>query len=176
MALILFKGKGVGASVNLNGAGWDNLHPQMQTLAKNVLRDANKAFKPQGLSVGIFEGWRTLDRQREVMSTGNSFVSNVMSSYHPWGLAVDFVFLDKAGNWTWEPFPKDECAWYEIFCTDPNREAWNKLGEIIKSHGLEWGGDWTKFDGPHAQLTDLGRTSELKVTYSGYRSFKNNWS
>jgi len=159
--LYLWKGKNLRSQLSMTGDGWNNLDPEVKQRAEYILHDANKAFKPVGLSVGIFEGWRTIERQLEVINKGSSFVDNALRSYHPWGLAVDFVFINRIGGWTWEPFPKNECAWYDVFCTDPNREAWNTLGGIIKSHGMEWGGDWDNFDGPHAQYTGYGRSTNL---------------
>ena len=162
----IWKGRELRAQLSMTGAGWDELHPEVKRRAAAVLQDANKLFKPQGLSVGIFEGKRTIARQLEVMGSGNSFLNDALRSYHVWGLAVDFVFLDRLGRWTWEPFGKDERAWYDIFSSDPNRDAWEKLGAIIKKHGFEWGGDWQNFDGPHAQWTGAGRSRELIAKYN----------
>ena len=161
----LWKGRDIRAAISMSGPGWDNLHPDMQRAALRVIEKANKVFKPQGLSVGAFEGWRSIARQREVMGKGASFVSDPLSSYHVWGLAVDFVFVDRLGRWTWAPFGQVECAWYEVFCDDPNRAAWQRLGEIIEGEGLEWGGRWRSFDGPHGQLTTAGKVAQLRAKY-----------
>ena len=169
--LYLWKAKDIRSVLSMTGEGWNKLDPVVQEKAANVLHDANKLFKPQGLSVGIFEGYRTKARQRDVMASGNSEVSDPYRSYHTWGLAVDFVFLSQLGGWTWEPYPGQTCDWYNVFCSDPNRTAWESLGEVIKSHGFEWGGDWKTFDGPHAQYTGYGRTSNLLSEFKDPEKF-----
>lgn len=162
----LWKGKDIRASLSMTGAGWHNLHPEMQRRAAHVLSEANEVFKPLGLSVGVFSGWRTTEEQAGHIGSGASFVDGVYKSYHVWGLACDFVFLDRLGNWTWEPVGKYEAAWYDVFSDDPNLEAWKTLGGIIKKYGLEWGGDWKAFDAPHGQLTDYGNTQKLIAEYN----------
>jgi len=168
-AFMIYKGKEIRSSLSMTGAGWDNLHPTVKQRAKNVIKKANKEFKKTGLSIGIFEGWRTEARQREVMGSGSSWVKDYRNSYHPWGLAVDFVFLDQFGQWTWEPIKDNDAAWYEyvtqIFTGDANAQAWDKLGDIIKAEGFEWGGDWKNRDAPHAQVTEFGTTRDMIAQY-----------
>lgn len=157
LGFVLWRGRGIAGRVKLHGPGWDNLHPEVQKRAMYVLEDAARA----GLNVGVFEGWRDEARQRQVMSTGASWVGNWMNSYHPWGLAVDFVFLDAAGNWTWAPAGGDQ--------------AWIALGEIIERHGFEWGGRWKSFDGPHAQLP-IDRIVDLQAKYISPDRFREHWA
>lgn len=176
LGLMIYKGKEIRSYISMTGAGWDNLHDDVKERAKKVVAEANKHFKKVGLSVGIFEGWRSEDRQREVMGDGASQVKEYRNSYHVWGLAVDFVFIDQFGQWTWEPVKNEEKAWYEyvtqIFTGDANEQAWNELGAIIKKHGFEWGGDWSSFrDAPHAQLTIHGRTRNLIAQYGDPLNF-----
>jgi peptidoglycan L-alanyl-D-glutamate endopeptidase CwlK len=57
-------------------------------------------------------------------------------SFHNFGLAFDIVILGDGGKANW----------------DTNDPAWKRAGEIGKSVGLEWGGDWTRLkDLPHFQ-------------------------
>ncbi|TLY41369.1 MAG: M15 family metallopeptidase [Nitrospirae bacterium] len=59
-------------------------------------------------------------------------------SYHNFGLAFDIVVLDSLGKADW----------------DTNHPGWKKAGDLGKSVGLEWGGDWKSFkDLPHFQYT-----------------------
>ncbi len=138
----------VRAQLSRLGPSWENLHPEVKRRALAVLREANRVFNPRGLWVGVFEGWRTEARQRQVMQRGTSGVRDWRYSYHPWGLAVDFVFLDRLGRWTW----------------DRPRSDWDELGRIIEAQGFEWGGRWRSFDGPHAQLPLL-KPSQLIAEY-----------
>lgn len=143
----IYNGRAIRAKLALMGEGWDKLHPEVQRRALRVLEQAQAS----GLSVGVFEGYRDADRQRQLMNKGRSWVGNVNNSYHRWGLAVDFVFLDKLGRWTWEPAG--------------GRADWDKLGRIIEANGFEWGGRFRTFDGPHAQLP-LFTIAELKQRYT----------
>ena len=181
MAGYIWKGREIRAQLSMTGQGWSNLHPEMQRRAQAVIHDANEHFKPLGLSVGAYEGWRTSQRQLETINQGTSFLdsNDWLRSYHPWGLAVDFVFINRLGMWTWEPGATtndQDQAWYDVVLQwvgvsdDPNKQLWHELGEIIERHGLEWGGRWgewgsRKFDGPHGQLTAYGRTSGLIAKY-----------
>lgn len=144
----IWKGKDIKAQLSMTGDGWNKLHPEVQKRALAVIKDA----AAQGLNVGIFEGWRDSARQQAVMNSGNSQVSNTLRSYHTWGLAVDFVFIDYAG-WTWNP--------------PHGMTDWQKLGKIIEANGFEWGGRWSgdNFDGPHAQYKGEGNTSQLLANY-----------
>lgn len=160
LGVLLYKGRDIVSRESLSGEGWDNLHPEVKRRANLVLQDAAEEFKGTGLTVGVFEGWRSVDRQREVMGDGNSWVSNALNSYHPWGLAVDFVFRNKSG-WTWEPTDVEAA----------NMALWKRLGAIIKKHGFEWGGDWDSFDGPHAQYTGAGKPHQLQTMFSDPRGF-----
>jgi hypothetical protein len=145
-ATVLYNGRRIRAELSMMGEGWDRLHPEVQRRAMKVLEQARAA----GLNVGVFEGWRDADRQRQLMKKGTSWVGDVNNSYHRWGLAVDFVFLDALGRWTWDP--------------EGGREAWEKLGRIIEANGFEWGGRFRTFDGPHAQLP-LFTIAQLKQQY-----------
>ncbi len=145
-AFIYWKGRDIRARMTLSGEGWDRLHPEVKARALRVLEQAAR----QGLHVGIFEGWRSRERQASLMKGGTSWTKDVDSSYHRWGLAVDFVFLDRLGRWTWQP--------------EGGRSDWEKLGRIIEANGFEWGGRFRHFDGPHAQLP-LYRIAELKRRY-----------
>jgi len=165
MALTMWKGKAIRAALTLTGEGWDKLHPEVKQRAERVLRIANAEFAKDGLIVGIHEGWRDVSRQAEVMQGGYSAVTHPLKSYHPWGLAVDFVFLTGPGLWTWDPDNLGKGADQRL------SPSWQKLGAIIKAEGFEWGGDWvTIFDGPHAQLPIM-RTAELNNTYHTPEAF-----
>lgn len=156
IAITAFKGREIRATLSMSGEGWNKLHPDVKTRAEAVLiaADKNPLFKEAGLKVGIYEGYREIERQREVMGSGNSDVSSPLRSYHPWGLAVDFVFLDRWG-WTW----------------GPARVYWDELGKLIKAQGFEWGGDWKNFDGPHAQLPPPYRSNGLIAKFASPENF-----
>jgi peptidoglycan L-alanyl-D-glutamate endopeptidase CwlK len=65
-------------------------------------------------------------------------------SFHQYGLAYDCV-----------PLVNGKCLWKT---TGDAAHIWRKVGELGKSEGLEWAGDWRRFrEFPHFQITS-GRT------------------
>lgn len=164
IAISVWKGRDIRAYMTMTGDGWNKMHPEVKVRAAKVLEKANKAFAGTGLTVGIFEGWRSVNTQQAHMASGASFVDSALNSYHPWGLAADFVFLTGPGLWTWDPDNLGDGADQRL------SESWQKLGAIIKSEGFEWGGDWQKFDGPHGQLP-LMRTAALRDKYTAPEAY-----
>lgn len=162
LAAALYKAPEIRQALSTVGPSWDNLHPEVQRRALAVIADA----KAEGMNVGIFEAWRDPATQQRHIESGASFVTDTMSSYHVWGLAVDFVFLTPLGRWTW----LDQDA------NDSNNDdaRWWQLGEIIERHGFEWGGRWKKRDMPHAQLP-LVRVAALKASYAQPLDYIGTW-
>lgn len=106
------------------------VHPD---LARCVTMAANLTVSP----FVVFEGIRTIERQRQYVERG---VSKTLNSRHLTGHAVDLVpLIDDKPQWVWP-----EC--HQIAAA--MKQAAADLGIPI-----EWGGDWRKFpDGPHFQL------------------------
>lgn len=157
IAAALYKAPNIRQALSTAGPEFNNLHPRVQAAALAVIEDA----KAQGLSVGAFSGFRTLDEQRGLIEGGASRNSEPADSYHAWGLAVDFVFLDRLGRWTWLPDPNNPAN------KGYRDERWYRLGAIIEKNGFEWGGRWAWFDGAHAQMPSIARTADLKRIYAG---------
>jgi len=148
---------------------WTKLHPEVKTRAAQVLAEMETVLKDEPYTLHIFDGWRDIKEQEKYISGGTSFVNNALRSYHPWGLAVDFVFKDANNNWTWQP--GEDCAFYDFSCHSGDW-YWNKLGEAIERAGFEWGGRWKTFDGPHAQYVGAGRTKDLIAKHGTPDRFK----
>lgn len=112
------------------------LTAETRALAVQLVQDARAA----GLCVAIFEAWRSTDRQNWLKEQGKSTVgADSMAARHVRGMAVDVVFLNLTGQWTWN-VPQTE---------------WQKLGAIGMGLGLTWGGSWQTFkDYPHFQTED----------------------
>jgi peptidoglycan L-alanyl-D-glutamate endopeptidase CwlK len=109
----------------------DLLHPKVKEMTLVLLQRAQEA----GLNVDVFETFRTHERSDWLYTQGRTLARGG-SSYHNYGLAVDLVFKDASGQWTW------------------NSAQWKQLGYIGKQIGFEWGGDWRSFpDSPHFQYT-----------------------
>lgn len=156
IAAALYKAPNIRQALTTAGPEFNNLHPRVQAAALAVIENARAA----GLTVGIYSGFRTLDEQRATMDAGASRTKNPQDSYHAWGLAVDFVFLDSLGRWTWLPDKQNPT----------NRgyrdSRWYTLGAIIERAGFEWGGRWAWFDGAHAQMPSIARPADLQARYS----------
>ena len=126
------------------------IHPKVAEAAIRTIGEA----KARGFIVGIHSGLRTWEEQDRLYSLGRSrenpdgkspanpmgnIITNAKawSSWHNFGLAVDIVFKDEKGNWTWKKSLDD----------------WRALGSVGKMYGFEWGGDWKTFiDLPHFQM------------------------
>lgn len=106
------------------------VHPDLQ-------RVFNEAIKNSPLDFSITEGLRTIERQKELFSSGKS---QTMRSRHLDGHAVDIgVLVNGALNWDFNNYQ---------LVADHVKSVASKLGITI-----EWGGDWMSFkDGPHFQL------------------------
>ena len=78
---------------------------------------------------------------------------------HQWGIAFDFYRNDGKGAY------------------NESGNFFENVGQIGKTLGLEWGGDWTSpVDRPHFQLPDWGSTpSILKKRYGNFDTFKKTW-
>ena len=116
--------------------------------------------KAKGLNVGISETYRSIERQDYLYAQGRTrpgiIVTNAkgsdMTSYHQWGLAVDFFQNVKGEEY--------ECDFME------------QVGAYAELFGFEWGGRWKNFkDLCHIQMTfglsiqDLknGKTVEKQI-------------
>lgn len=136
-----------------------DLHISIQFKAKSTL-DAmfdDEKLKKLGVSgIEISETRRELSVQMAYYSRGRMAVEDVKAMYkaaglydisseeakscntwtleskHLLGLAVDFVPM-KNGKYWWNA---------------PN-EVWERMGEIGRSYGMKWGGDWRNRDCPH---------------------------
>ena len=122
------------------------LHPKVADGASQLVAEA----KARGMSVGVFMGLRSPEQQDGLYAFGRtkpgSIVTNAQGwdSWHQYGLAIDVVFKDEKGNWTWD-----------------ETKDWHALGAVGKIFGFQWGGDWTKFpDRPHFQI--IGRIPNVK--------------
>ncbi|AIW03657.1 endolysin [Bacillus phage Pascal] len=124
------------------------VHPLVK---EKFLQVVTRAYNELGYKLVLAEGYRSVARQNELYAQGRTkkydengkrlyIVTNARggSSYHNFGLAVDFAVLD----------PKNE---NKLDYTD---SKYRQVGKIGKALGLEWGGDWKKiYDAPHFQIT-----------------------
>ena len=127
------------------------LNPKLAEAAEKLLAEA----KARGLSIGLHSGLRTWAEQDRLYELGRSvknpdgateanprgdIVTRVIGGFgwHNYGIAIDCVFKDSKGGWTW----------------DKTDTEWEDLGRIGELYGLSWGGRWQgkKKDCPHFEL------------------------
>lgn len=122
------------------------LHP---SIIERVCLFLSEAMK-QGFNLRVTSGLRTYAEQDALYNQGRtvpgSIVTNAKAgySYHNFGLAFDVAFIENDGSISWNG-------------------DWNKIGEIGKSFGFEWGGDFKSIiDKPHFQDMFGYTTAQLR--------------
>lgn len=145
--------------VKTKSAGWlGNLHPAVLAGATELIRRSYA----RGIPILITQGMRTIAEQNALYAQGRtrkgSIVTNARggSSYHNYGLAIDFALLLPDGK---------SVSW------DINRDGdgdkiadWQEVAQEAKKLGFEWGGDWSSFrDYSHLQMSFGLTTAELRA-------------
>ena len=106
------------------------LHRKVQPVARQLV----KLAKQNDITIKITSGTRTYAEQNALFAKGNVTKARGGYSNHNFGLAFDVTIFDG-------PQPVWESKDYTT------------VGQLGKSLGLEWGGDWKSFrDEPHFQL------------------------
>lgn len=147
------------------------LHPDLQL----KIMELDNLCKKNGITIGIAECLRTKEEQDALYAKGRTKpgpkVTNApgysYSSMHQWGVAFDFYLkmdIDGDGQISDDAY-------------NNAKKTFNKVGELGKLIGLEWGGEWTSIkDLPHFQLPDWGSTaSKLKSMYGTPEKFIATW-
>lgn len=143
------------------------LHPELQIKLDLLL----KACKSEGIKIAFAEMLRTVAEQDALYAKGRSKpgpkVTNApgtsYASMHQWGVAVDFYLqmdIDGDGDTADDAY-------------NNAKKTFNRVGQIAKKLGLEWGGDWKSIkDLPHLQLPQWGSTpTKLKAKYGTPEKF-----
>ena len=142
------------------------LHPLVQKKLRKFI-DLAEANSVEFLVHSTFRG---KVEQNNLEAQGRTLPGPIVTnakypySFHNHGVAFDIVPL-KDGQPDWN-----------------DHEKFNKLGELGKSVGLEWGGDWQFADKPHFQYTQGrtiydfvgGYTLEIEMTDSEKKYLKEN--
>lgn len=140
--------------------GTEYLHPKVAELANKLVGECEN----QGLKIKITDTLRTGSEQNALYAKGRtkpgSKVTNARypQSNHNWGIAFDFCRNDGAGAF------------------NESGNFFHKVGQVGKSIGLSWGGDWTSFkDKPHFEFTGFGQWRNLQTKYGSPDGFKKTW-
>lgn len=133
------------------------LHPQLRPIATAFIKEA----RSQGINVFVTEGIRDFTRQDKLYQIGRDASGQVIGgivtnaragqSYHNYGLALDVVIINDDGS-----------ANYDV-----NNPEWYRLGQIGKSFGFVWGGDFKSIvDMPHFEMNFGLHHTQLLDRYS----------
>ena len=119
------------------------LYPVLYDRVQQLLAEAHA----EGLNVAVYEAYRSFGEQQKRYDEEEIARNRPGYSWHQYGLACDLVFKDDNGNWSWDP-----------------SFDWQKLGEIGKRLGLEWGGGWA--DPQHTYHFEMCRGMSINQAYN----------
>lgn len=129
-----------------------DLHPVVRQKAEAMIA----ACEAEGVRIVVTSTYRDAECQDALFARGRTApgpkVTNARAgeSWHNYRLAFDVVPL-RNGKPVWGTAGADG-------------ELWKSIGEIGKSLGLEWAGEWTRFrEFPHFQWTGGLTLADLKA-------------
>lgn len=128
-------------NTNTNTATGKPLEGKLKDTDPRISELVMQAAKNLGIKIGVSEGRRTVEAQKENVANGKS---QTMNSKHLHGGAVDFHIIgaDGKANWDFEAYR-------------PLAEEAKRLAKEKGYEGFEWGGDWnTLKDGVHFQFKE----------------------
>ena len=122
----------------INSRSLDDLAPPAKQRALAFIAAASA----KGIDLLVTSTYRDNESQDALYAQGRSTPGNIVTrakagqSWHNWRCALDVV-----------PLVNGKAIW-------DDQAMWKKVGEIGKSCGLEWAGDWKTFkEFPHFQYT-----------------------
>ncbi len=108
-----------------------SLHPSLQPFARNLIAKGIQ----HGIPLIITDAFRSIADQNKDYAKGRTAPGSIVTyakggeSFHNYGLAFDVVpVVNGKATYTYD---------------------WQKIGDLGKSVGLEWGGDFPHADRPH---------------------------
>lgn len=129
------------------------LHPRLQ----EIVKEFEKRCKAAGLNVLVTETYRSKSEQDALYAQGRTKPGNIVTnakyplSPHCWGVAFDFCRNVRGREY------------------DDSDGFFAKCGEIGKSLGLFWGGDFRSFvDKPHLELKKYLPNNSVKTLIKQY--------
>jgi len=122
----------------INSRSLDDLAPPVKQRAEAFIA----AAKAKGIDLLVTSTYRDNESQNALYAQGRTAPGNIVTrakagqSWHNWRCALDVV-----------PLVNGKAIW-------DDQAMWKQVGEIGKSCGLEWAGDWVTFkEFPHFQYT-----------------------
>lgn len=145
------------------------LHPKVRQEVMNLIDKAEVGL-PKNMAIRIVQGLRTIDEQNALYAQGRTKPGNKVtnakggSSFHNYGLAIDFAILvDTDNNGTY-----NELSWDIKRDNDKDGVSdWLEVVKIFEAAGWEWGGKWASIkDYPHLQKTFGFKWQQLLEKYN----------
>ena len=122
----------------INSRSLDDLAPPAKQRAEAFIA----AAKAKNIDLLVTSTYRDNESQNALYAQGRTTPGNIVTkakagqSWHNWRCALDVV-----------PLVNGKAIW-------DDQALWKQVGEIGKSCGLEWAGDWVTFkEYPHFQYT-----------------------
>ncbi len=123
---------------------WDSIDAGLQ---QRVLAIFEVMRRQHGYEMVLVEGYRSPQRQAELMSAGKATRAGAWQSCHQYGLAIDAALM-RDGRLQWDMGD----AW--------TREGYMLYGQLASQAGLEWGGNWRSIkDYVHVELAASCRSA-----------------
>nr|WP_246333279.1 M15 family metallopeptidase [Stenotrophomonas tumulicola] len=123
---------------------WDSIDAGLQ---QRVLAIFEVMRRQHGYEMVLVEGYRSPERQAELMAGGQATRAGAWQSCHQYGLAIDAAPI-RDGKLQWDMGD----AW--------TRQGYMLYGELAAQAGLEWGGSWRSIkDYVHVELASACRSA-----------------
>ena len=126
----------------INSRKLEDLHPLVQAKARLMIEKCRQA----GIDLLVTSTYRDFASQDALFAQGRVVPGNRVTnaragqSFHNYRVAFDVV-----------PVVHGKPMWETV---GASAQVWKQIGDIGKSCGLEWAGDWTTFrEFPHFQYT-----------------------
>lgn len=146
--------------MKINSRDINELNPKVADMCRKFLDKCSKDeyLIKKGVGVIITSTFRNAESQNDLYAQGRTKpggkVTNAKAGYsmHNFRCAFDFAPTLKVGDKAVIPWNDSALFTY--------------IGQIGKSVGLEWGGDWKSFkDMPHFQFTEGLTLAQLRLKY-----------
>jgi len=123
---------------------WGQIDPDLQ---QRVLAIYEVMRRQYGYEMVLVEGYRSPERQAELMNGGKATRAGAWQSCHQYGLGVDSAPI-RDGKLQWD-------------MGDPwTRRGYFLYGELAEQAGLEWGGNWRSIkDYVHVEMAQQCRAA-----------------
>ncbi len=123
---------------------WGQIDADLQ---QRVLAIYEVMRRQHGYEMVLIEGYRSPERQAELMNAGRATRAGAWQSCHQYGLGLDSALI-RDGKLQWNM--SDEWA----------RRGYFLYGELAEQAGLDWGGNWQSIkDYVHVEMSDRCKTA-----------------